>query len=112
MIKLKYNEKPDDPKLTVSQKIDGRYPGSDVIWMTMEEWFDKGIEVDEDSEDVPDEIKQFIPGWREKAAEICRTATNADFWPVKTCRVQSVLQRKMLLYRCGDIAWYRESDRS
>ena len=83
MIRLKYNEKPSDPQLSVSQKLDGWNSESDVVWMTWDEWFDKGIDVDEHPDDVPDEIKQFIPKWREEAAEVDRNATDVDFWPVK-----------------------------
>ncbi len=82
-IRLKYNEKPADPQLTIRQKINGWNSESDVVWMTRDEWFGDSTHVTEDSDGVPAEIRAFIPGWREKARQIEENHDGYSFWPVK-----------------------------
>ena len=40
-IRLKYNEKSEDPNMTEKLVIDYRDPKSDITWMTSKEWYKK-----------------------------------------------------------------------
>ena len=82
-IRLNFNEKPREPQLTISQKLNGWDPVSDVVWMSMDEWFGDSVRVYENSEDVPEEIKVFIPEWRKAARHIEDNPDDYYFWPVK-----------------------------
>ena len=97
VVRLKYDEKPQDPRLTVRQSIDYRYSQSDVVWMSMDEWVGDSIDIDDDPDIVPGEIRKFIPKWREEAINIENTATNSDFWPVK--HAASIVYYKGKRYR-------------
>ena len=76
-----YDFKPIDPRLTVQRHINWFDPKADVVWMTSEEFSKKTIIVHENAENVPKEIKRFIPKWREKALEVMNT--RSDFCPIK-----------------------------
>ena len=82
-IRLKGDEKPRDPKLTVCKHIIPWDKTSDAVWMTYEEWSRKGIEVNEDAPNVPESIKALIPRWRQLAMDIEKKAKENEFWPVK-----------------------------
>ncbi len=80
IIRLKCNEKPTDESLTIERKLDWINPESDVVWMSHDEIQKDSILVTEDAE-VPEEIKAFIPKWREKAIEVDNS--RKSFCPIK-----------------------------
>ena len=83
IIRLKCDEKPDERGLFVRHRpVNPQDPESDVFWLDSDELFRKPIIVRETSTDVPEEIKSFIPKWREMAKEIAADRTKT-YWPVK-----------------------------
>jgi len=80
IIRLKYNEKPTDRSLTIKRELNWLNPESDVIWMSEDELHKESVLVTEDA-DVPEEIKEFIPRWRELAIEA--NNSNKNFCPIK-----------------------------
>lgn len=81
LVRLKPNEKPDDSQLTVKQFLDRFDPNADVIWMSLDEWFREPISLSHNPEMVPEEIKAFIPKWREAAADAGKD--ESYFCPIK-----------------------------
>lgn len=83
IIRLKYNEKPDEHKIFPRwRKVDPKNPESDVLWLDYDELFREPIIVTKDSRNVPEEIMAFVPKWRERAREIANDETK-PYWPVK-----------------------------
>ena len=81
MIRLKPNEKPDDPSLAIQQHINWLDPHADIVWMTYDEFYQEAISYYHNPDDFPDEIKAFIPKWREEAIEVEKS--NRNFCPIK-----------------------------
>lgn len=67
MVRLKYNEEPNDKRLSISRKINDFDKQSDVVWMSYAEWFMKSVDIMDESKKIPKAILDFIPKWREKA---------------------------------------------
>ncbi len=86
MIRLKYDEKPRDPNLTISTRVNRWDEKSDIVWMAWGEKNKKTIVVSEESSDVPECIKSFIPRWRQLARqcdERMQGVSASGYWYVK-----------------------------
>ncbi len=70
IVRGSYDWKPTDSKLTVQRHINWLDDKSDIVWMTHEEWAKEPIMVGENAQDVPQKIRDFIPKWRTRAAEV------------------------------------------
>ena len=69
IVRGRYDWKPTDPKLIIQHPLDWPDPKADIVWMDYDECYKDPIMVGEDAENVPEEIKAFIPKWREGAKE-------------------------------------------
>ena len=85
MIRLKYNEKPLDPELMYSQKLDYRNPESDVLWWTIDEHLEiKGIG-DITDKHIKESLKEKICLWADEARKYAHDKCR---WPVKYASVE------------------------
>ena len=83
IVRLKHDEKPDESKIFVRHRpVNPQDSESDVYWLDLDELFRDPIIVSASANDVPEEIKSFLPKWRDMAKEIVNDKNNT-FWPVK-----------------------------
>ena len=83
IVRLKHDEKPDESKIFVRHRpVNPQDSESDVYWLDLDELFRDPIIVSASANDVPEEIKSFLPKWRDMAKEIVNDK-NKTFWPVK-----------------------------
>ena len=83
IVRLKHDEKPDESKIFVRHRpVNPQDSESDVYWLDLDELFRDPIIVSASANDVPEEIKSFLPKWRDMAKKIVNDKNNT-FWPVK-----------------------------
>jgi hypothetical protein len=82
IVRGSYDWKPADRKLSVQRHINWLDDKADIVWMDYDEWRKDPIIVSENAENVPKEIKAFIPKWRERAASVLNGPISY-FCPIK-----------------------------
>ena len=86
MIRLRHDEKPTDPELKYSMKLNYGDPESDVIWMTTSEEISKGDPIDQiQDKEFRQALKWKIREWSRKARS---HQDDKKWWPVKLASVR------------------------